>query len=274
MPEKLPYYNIISSRTILILGMHRSGTSCLAGSLEEAGLYLGEVNTAAPHNAKGNRESRAIMDLQDDLLRANGGEWDAPPEQVVWPPEHRARRDAIIAGYPTDRIWGFKDPRTLLTLSGWLEALPSVRFVGTFRHPLAVAASLYARNQVPVEKSLDLWVAYNRLLLDYQQRFEFPIVCFDWSPERYGQCLQALAPVLNLAVPAEGFAFFESALRRNVAPADDEVAGGLLTRLRSWLQSQRVSSGARLPRSVARLYGQLEEIADGKIIQKSYRTSG
>lgn len=44
--------------TVLILGMHRSGTSCLAGSLQEAGLYLGEVNTAAPHNAKGNRESR------------------------------------------------------------------------------------------------------------------------------------------------------------------------------------------------------------------------
>jgi len=36
-----------SSQAVLILGMHRSGTSCLAGSLQEAGLYLGEVNTAA-----------------------------------------------------------------------------------------------------------------------------------------------------------------------------------------------------------------------------------
>jgi hypothetical protein len=81
----------LASQAVLILGMHRSGASCLAGSLQEAGLYLGEVKTAAPHNAKGNRESRAIMALQDDLLRANGGDWDTPPEQVVWQPEYRAR---------------------------------------------------------------------------------------------------------------------------------------------------------------------------------------
>jgi SAM-dependent methyltransferase len=206
---------------ILILGMHRSGTSCLAGSLQEAGLYLGEVNTAAPHNAKGNRESRAIMELHDDLLRANGGAWDAPPEPVVWPAEYQARRDAIIATYPTDQIWGFKDPRTLLTLEGWLEALPSVRFVGTFRHPLAVAASLQARNGFAVEHSLALWEAYNRLLLDYQRRFGFPILCFDWLPEHYHQCLRKITPRLGLTVPETGLTFFEAALRRNPAALDD-----------------------------------------------------
>ena len=68
-----------AGQSILILGMHRSGTSCLAGSLQEAGLYLGEVNTTAPHNAKGNRESRTIVALHDGLLQANGGAWDAPP---------------------------------------------------------------------------------------------------------------------------------------------------------------------------------------------------
>ncbi|MCB1919737.1 MAG: sulfotransferase family protein [Candidatus Competibacteraceae bacterium] len=249
------------SFAVLILGMHRSGTSCLAGSLQEAGLYLGEVNTAAPHNAKGNRESRAIMELQDDLLRANGGDWDAPPEQVVWSPEHRARRDAIIAGYPDDRVWGFKDPRTLLTLSGWLEALPSVRFVGAFRHPLAVAASLHARNQVPVEKSLNLWAAYNRLLVDYQRRFGFPMVCFDWPPERYHQSLQAIVSALNLKAPSEGFSFFESALRRNVAPGDGAVVDGVLARLRSWLPGHRDSGNAILPGPVAKLHHQLQEIA-------------
>lgn len=251
------------SPALLILGMHRSGTSCLAGSLEEAGLYLGEVNTAAPHNAKGNRESRAIMDLQDDLLRANGGQWDAPPERVVWQPAHRAQRDTIIASYPVNRIWGFKDPRTLLTLSGWLEVLPSVRFIGTFRHPLAVAASLHARNQVPVEKSLNLWMAYNRLLLDYQRRFNFPIVCFDWPPERYHQGLQAIVPALNLKTPSEGFSFFESILRHNAALGDSAVADGFLARLRLWLPGQRVSGSTRLPRPVARLHRQLWEIADG-----------
>ena len=249
----------VSPQTVLILGMHRSGTSCLAGSLEEAGLYLGEVNTAAPHNAKGNRESRVIMELQDDLLRANGGDWDAPPREVIWPVEYRARRDAIIATYPTERIWGFKDPRTLLTLSGWLEALPSVRFVGTFRHPLAVAASLHARNGVAVEKSLALWETYNRLLLDYQRQWDFPMVSFDWPPERYQQRLKAIIPTMGLNVPANGFSFFESALRRNEAPKTERGLKPLFMRWRALLG--RVNNDA-LPKSVVALYCQLQEITE------------
>jgi hypothetical protein len=250
-------------KTVLILGMHRSGTSCLAGSLQEAGLYLGEVNTAAPHNAKGNRESLAIMALQDDLLRANGGDWDAPPATVIWSAEHRARRDAIIATYPPNRIWGFKDPRTLLTLSGWLEALPAVRYVGTFRHPLAVAASLYARNQVAVDQSLALWMVYNHRLMDEQRRLGFPLVSFDWPPERYQQRLQAIAPTLGLTVPAAGFSFFEAALRRNAAPQKEPIPSRWLAKWRAWVGGKSHRPELALPEPVAALYRQLQRVADG-----------
>jgi len=47
------------AETVAILGMHRSGTSCLAGSLQELGLYLGEVYDQNPHNPRGNRENAA-----------------------------------------------------------------------------------------------------------------------------------------------------------------------------------------------------------------------
>ena len=161
------------------------------------------------------------------------------PERVVWPAEYRARRDAIIATYPTNQIWGFKDPRTLLTLDGWLEALPSVRCVGTFRHPLAVAASLQARNGFSLEKSLVLWEAYNRLLLRYQRCFGFPILCFDWPPARYHQCLRKITPRLGLTIPETGLTFFETALRRNLATLDDR----------------------NLPPSVAALHRALHEVA-------------
>ena len=53
---------------ILILGMHRSGTSCLAGSLQQQGVYLGEVHEWNPHNLKGNRENPHIMALNEGLL--------------------------------------------------------------------------------------------------------------------------------------------------------------------------------------------------------------
>lgn len=244
---------------VLVLGMHRSGTSCLAGSLEEAGLYLGQVNTAAPHNARGNRESRAIMDLQDDLLRANGGNWDAPPREVIWAAEHRARRDAIISTYPTDRVWGFKDPRTLLTLSGWLEVFPSARFVGTFRHPLAVAASLHARNGIPLEKSLELWEIHNRLLLDYQRQFGFSLISFDGSPTHYDQRLRSIVASLQLHIPSAGFSFFETTLRKNSAP---EKASLLHRILAPWRTStSRPNDKTALPASVIKLHNQLQEMA-------------
>ena len=120
-------------RVICVLGMHRSGTSCLAGSLEQQGLFLGEVNTAAPWNKRGNRESFTIMDLQGDVLAASGGSWDNPPAVVEWQPEHLERARNVLAEHAGHSVWGFKDPRTLLTLEGWREALPECGYVGTFR---------------------------------------------------------------------------------------------------------------------------------------------
>ena len=78
-PNPLPA-STCAQRPIVMLGMHRSGTSVLAGSLHEAGLALNDVVTQAPHNRKGNRESRAIMFMQEDLLKCNGGAWDDPPQ--------------------------------------------------------------------------------------------------------------------------------------------------------------------------------------------------
>lgn len=206
---------------IIVLGMHRSGTSCLAGSLQEAGLFLGDVNTQARYNAKGNRENRPIMDLHDEILRDNGGSWDAPPARpVVWSDAQRARRDELIASFPTDAIWGFKDPRSLFALDGWFEVLPSMRAIGTYRHPMAVAASLASRNGFSIDKGLSIWLAYNRMLLAHCDRRAYPIVSFDWTPERYLSRLEELAAAHGLHAPAQGFQFFTSALRKNAASSD------------------------------------------------------
>src|SRR2546430_4861601 len=121
--------------------MHRSGTSCLTGTLGEAGVFLGEVSTKNRFNPKGNRENQRILSLHQELLQANGGNWDDPPERVRWSDEHRAMRDAIIASYAGKKIWGFKDPRALFTLDGWREALPQIELAGIVRDPVSVARS-------------------------------------------------------------------------------------------------------------------------------------
>ncbi|MFC1575886.1 sulfotransferase family protein [Gemmatimonadota bacterium] len=193
--------------------MHRSGTSCLTGSLEQAGLYLGDVNRRARHNAKGNQENRAIMDLNDAVLAANGAAWDRPPKAPpIWSKAHRDRRDRVLASYPADQTIGFKDPRTLFTLEGWLEALPKPHLVGTFRHPLAVAQSLRARNNFSVQQALNLWLAYNRRLLEVGEFQEMPLINFDWPPDQYETAVRAICEKLDLTPPTDGFDFFEPGL--------------------------------------------------------------
>lgn len=74
---------------IMILGMHRSGTSCLAGSLQSAGLCLGSVSISNTYNPKGNRENSLIMLLNDELLNYNNSNWcSPPPTKLNWEEKH------------------------------------------------------------------------------------------------------------------------------------------------------------------------------------------
>ena len=114
------------NHVVAVLGMHRSGTSSLAGCLEDAGVVLGEVGASNKNNLKGNRESKKIISLHKDLLKTNGGRWDDPPETLLWKAKHKRTRDGIIADFAKFPVWGFKDPRAILALDGWSEALPEL----------------------------------------------------------------------------------------------------------------------------------------------------
>jgi hypothetical protein len=207
-------------RVVCVLGMHRSGTSCLAGSLEQQGLFLGDVNTAAPWNRRGNRESFTIMDLQGDILAASGGSWDRPPAVVEWRPEHFERARAILAEHAERPVWGFKDPRTLLTLEGWRELVPDLQPAAIFRHPLRVARSLQSRNELPLEAGLALWQTYNERLVEIHDEEAFPVVCFDDEPGTLDVKLREAGEALGLGPATAGEPFFTDELR--TAPAEGE----------------------------------------------------
>lgn len=188
---------------ILILGMHRSGTSCLTGCLEEAGLYLGNVNTAAPANKKGNRESRAVMDLHDRVLTRAGASWDQPPPApLTWTEDELSALRTIMDDYIGQRHWGTKDPRVLFTLPGW-RALCRPRFIGTYRHPLEVAASLTTRAQawgtpMSTAHALSLWKAYNAQLLWRLADAPFPLLRYDIPTPEYNAKLTTIAADFGL----------------------------------------------------------------------------
>ena len=196
-----PWYSRSSGpqQVLTVLGMHRSGTSLLTGTLQEAGLVLGDVVTAAPHNRKGNRESLPIRALHDDLMQRAGGDWDRPPQQVSWQPVHTALRDAVIASHLGDSFWGFKDPRTLFCLEGWLDVLPNLQMVAIVRHPEAVARSLQARNGMALADGLELWRLYNARLLSWlERRPGMPLLHFDDDLDRFRVDVVSLMTTLAL----------------------------------------------------------------------------
>jgi hypothetical protein len=204
-------------RCVLILGMHRSGTSCLAGSLQQRGLYLGNVFKENPHNRKGNRENARIMELNDCLLVYNKGSWDNPPKSIVWDESLTKERDQIIDDFNNQQqsIWGFKDPRTLITLPFWMDNLKNCTFVGTFRNPISVSNSLKQRNGMSIEHSLNLWILYNRKLLELHKKYNFRLVSFDVTKDEYLTQIEKIVANLKMPVVDEknDELFFDDSLR-------------------------------------------------------------
>jgi hypothetical protein len=225
-------------RCIAILGMHRSGTSALAGSLRQAGVHLGRVlDQGFDRNPKGLQEPAAVLFMHENLLEANGGSWHTPPEEIAWQRLHQAVRDLFIESRQGQPLWGFKDPRTLLVLSGWLDALPRMECVGIFRHPVEVASSMHSRNQFPLEKCFKLWVHYNQRLLVWHRRLGFPLIEFVADPGAMAGSIDRVLAHLRLS-PIEPLDFYDHELRRFDA-----------------------GSGPPMPEDAANLYRQLQACA-------------
>ena len=142
----------VSDPTIVCtLGMHRSGTSLVSRVLNVLGVYLGpEEHLMRPSsdNPTGHWESRPIKEINDEILSILGGSWQEPPPLPAgWErspelaaPRHRAR-EIIQGDFSGSELWGFKDPRTSLTLPFWQRILDPMRYVICLRNPLDVAAS-------------------------------------------------------------------------------------------------------------------------------------
>jgi len=197
---------------LAVAGMHRSGTSVIAGMLEEQGVFLGEVNVRNRYNPKGNRENQHIVDLHNDILRHNHSSWRRPPLHApLYTDDHHRRRDALLADY--DR-WpcAFKDPRLLVLTDFWQDV--DLRLIGVIRNPLSVARSLQSRNAaIPTAECLDLWCTYNRRLFQLHQQREFPVVNFE-ERDRLGEQVRAALHFYGLTTAGK-FGFYEDQIVRH-----------------------------------------------------------
>jgi hypothetical protein len=230
----------VPAKIVIVLGMHRSGTSCLTGSLQLAGLDLGEYSEWNPHNLKGNRENAEVMALNESILVANGGKWDVPPKKILWQAEHSQEARRILAKYAGSPAWGFKDPRTLLTLEGWLALGIEPDYIGIFRHPMAVASSLVQRSSdaMDMKRALALWYAYNKRLLHRYREKPFPLLCFDWSESEFHGALTKAMTRIGLQPGSDDGTFYTAEL------------------------VHQLGKEARLPWLVGRLYKKLRSISE------------
>lgn len=187
---------------IFIVGMHRSGTSCLAGCLERCGLFLGEISRSNVFNIKGNYELEEVIKIHDDILSVNNGNWAKIPNHIHINQEQKQMIQSVISQLSLHSPWGIKDPRLLLLIDEWIKligAKKKYKIVGTFRDPVAVAKSLYNRNKITKEESYQIWTKYNSELVRLHKLYKFPLVEFDLSnPTVYCDIISILAIRLGL----------------------------------------------------------------------------
>jgi hypothetical protein len=158
---------------LLVVGMHRSGTSAVTGALGRLGLAVpGQNDRWEPSEDNPDHwESRALGHYSDVLLEHLGGTWDRPPDLD---PGWESDPDLTVGRFgdpsapaseafsnPGPVVW--KDPRTCLLVPYWLSHLPTpVAAVFIWRSPLSVARSLQARDRTSLADGVALWERYNR----------------------------------------------------------------------------------------------------------------
>jgi len=152
-----------AGNAVIVLGMHRSGTSATSRVLNRMGSWLGSESSVTRRF-----EHAAIQDTNEEILRAFGGRWHTPPElDEGWTTDSRLRdldapARAALADLEGHPVFSWKHPRTCFTLPWWerhLRTPPVVIYV--YRHPAEVAASLATRNEFGPAHALLMWETYN-----------------------------------------------------------------------------------------------------------------
>src|SRR3569623_42582 len=201
----------------VILGMHRSGTSCSAGMLAAGGAASAGAAVRNWDNARGHHEMLDVVRLNEAVLAHSGGHWLSPPREVAWTDAHAAERDRILRSAVDGLPALVKDPRMLLVLPFWRASAVPFREIAVVRHPLAVARSLASWRGMPLAEGIALWTAHNRALLADRGRHAYPLVDFD-APRA-----EEIAAVAEFA-PADPDAF-EDALVHHDDGDPPEVRG-------------------------------------------------
>jgi len=161
-------------QAIFVLGMHRSGTSAMAGALSFLGIGIDSnlVEAVENDNPKGYWEPVDVVEINNDIFTAfdmHYMDFRSFPNgwinnEAMDPIRHRIN-SWFKQSFSDQSLIVVKDPRLCRTLPLWLEVLEQqqgqAKYIHIFRHPLEVVNSLCARdNTFPVVEGLLTWLAH------------------------------------------------------------------------------------------------------------------
>ena len=186
-----------NSKLVVVLGMHRSGTSAITRGLEVLGVNLGDnLYPAAIDNPKGFWEDNDFLGINEELLahldysfdRLGLIDWQMPSTAIVESLELKAEK-LVSERCKKNALWGFKDPRTARLLPFWQAVFErvgcDVRYVIATRNPISIVESLYKRSGFEGGTTFYLWLEHlipaisgtmnaKRVVVDYDQLLENP----------------------------------------------------------------------------------------------------
>lgn len=210
-----------STKIIVVVGMHRSGTSVITRGLQVLGVELGDrlMAPAERNNPKGFWEDMDINALNIEMLNSLNSDWHfltpiQPTDvEVLCTNGYLQRAAELLREKIAGRsVFGFKNPRVAKLLPFWKKVFAydhmNVDYVLVIRHPLSVCDSLAKRDGFDAEKSYLLWLEHvigslvgtegeNRVLVDYD--------IFMQAPERE---LSRIAKKLKLSLDAVELQYF------------------------------------------------------------------
>ena len=201
-------------KALLVVGMHRSGTSALAGALSILGVDVGQdlLPARSGENDLGFFELKEVHSFHERLLLSGGRTWDTPwPLTPSWLDRFATQsRKAELSGilkrnFADSDLWAVKDPRLCQLLPMWREVLADlgvdVAVIHIVRQPGAVATSLANRNDFSTDKSGALWLDHNLTAEQESRGLRRAFLTYEGLLERKMGALEQLATELGVVWP-------------------------------------------------------------------------
>lgn len=250
-PRHRPADAAATSGQVVVLGMHRSGTSSIGGLLALFGAWPGphESLLHGDDNPKGHFEHGELHMACVRRLAAAGGDWKHPPQAAPGAAIDAFRREAaaVLDTLDTHRPWFIKEPRLCLLATELLPLLTHPVFVHVAREPLGVAASLARRDDMSREDALALWEHYTRAAFAASEGWPRVLVDYDQlvaDPVRTAQRLHAdlvAAGVRGLVLPAdETILAWVDAPARHTGGIDGDALSPTQAELRDAVRSRSI----------------------------------